>query len=170
MTIPPKLITQSDWDRAHRALRLLGIAPEIHQDANGDTLLIPEPDERALAFLADAVAGAVAPDDDDHEAWRVAATKWESRRRIEAVFPSHQQANWSRYAMRLLSKQSSGQELTADEKLDADFAEQAAQWIDSVRAASDAIEEEEGVSPFSDAAPWPAMPDPDIMRPCPKVF
>src|SRR5690606_36203910 len=83
ITIPPKLITQSDWDRAHPALRLLGIAPEIHQDANGDTLLIPEPDERALAFLADAVAGAVAPDADEYEAWRVAATKWESRRRIE---------------------------------------------------------------------------------------
>src|SRR5690606_28460716 len=114
-------------------------------------------------YLRDVLAGAAEPT-------RVAACKWECRRRIEAVFPSHQQANWSRYAMRLLRKQSSGQELTADEKLDADFAEQAAQWIDSVRAASDAIEEEEGVSPFSDAAPWPDAPAPETMRRCPKVF
>lgn len=116
----------------------------------------------AEPFLLAVLRGEVEPT-------RIAATKWEAARRITAAgFTTTNQANWSRYATRLLRKQVNGGTLTADEQLDADFAEASSRWIDAVRAASDTIEAS-AVSPFDPAAPWPPAPDPGSYRACPKV-
>ncbi len=117
----------------------------------------------AEAYLLAVLAGSAASD-------RVSATKWCAAHRIEAAgFTTTNQANWTRYSSRLLRKRVDGFVLTADEQLDADFAEAAARWIDAVRAASDVIEANAELSPFDDAN-WPANPDPGSYRACPKVL
>jgi hypothetical protein len=126
--------------------------------ADGQPVLGGDPVD---SFLHAVFSGAVTPT-------HAAAVKWEAARRIEAAgFTTHAQANWQRYSLRLLRKRADGIELTADEQADAAFAEQADNWINAVRLASDLIEQFE-TNPFAEDAPWPAAPDPANMRACPK--
>ncbi len=155
--------TQVAWDNFYAAMAVHGTPPSITIDADGYITFTPTLPEPVVAFLREAVLGTVAPN-------RISAVKWEAARRITAAgFTTTNQANWTRYASRLLRKQVNGVTLTDDEQLDADFAEAAACWIDAVRSASDAIEIL-AMSPWSDEAPWPPMPDPAGYRACPKVI